>query len=660
VDHFRPKVGAVGLGRDYSPDHYWWLAYEWTNLYLACKACDNLKGTKFPVDGKRAPLEGDKAALSREKRLLLDPCVDLPDDHIAFDEGGLVHGRTRQGAVTIEVLALNRTDLVEGRRSEALKVNEVLRLISLRIKGRCDRSLGGPDGGDLVAAMLTLVSGAFIGKHRRQGQRLRFLIETLLSPESAHLAAKRQIILRWWQQRLEHRAGVKQRSKLRGRGSPAIAGLEAAPRQPPAVKRGDIATVRIDEISIRNFKAIERLDLTCTSTGPGGTPWLMLLGVNASGKSSVLQAVALALAGKEHRRELRLDGSGFVRHGADRGHVELKLSGRVEPLRLEFGRGLRSFGGSANEVNTPVLGYGATRLLPSRQLPRPERADLVRIKGLFDPFVPLVDARRWLGHVGRDEFDYTALAIRDILAHDLPTPDEARLIPSAGGKLGFKVRIYGEDVSLDDLSDGYQSLIGLTVDLISGLRIQQKGRLETAEGIVLLDEMGAHLHPRWRMRVVGSLRRAFPRVQFVASTHDPLCLRGLADREVVVLRRGRQGRIFSVTDLPPLGGQRVDQLLTSEFFGLDSVMDPKIEALFREYYDLLALRSPTAEQRRRIRELGGTLAEVDVPGTTRRERMLLQVIDGYLANSERQPSLRVREAMRSSAEWRLGRCLSRR
>src|ERR1019366_8531042 len=101
ADHFRPKTGAVGLRRDYSSDHYWWLAYEWANLYPCCKVCDNLKGTKFPVDGKRAPLRAGPAALAREKRLLLDPCQDLPDDHLEFDGLGLVRGRTRKGEITI-------------------------------------------------------------------------------------------------------------------------------------------------------------------------------------------------------------------------------------------------------------------------------------------------------------------------------------------------------------------------------------------------------------------------------------------------------------------------------------------------------------------------------------------------------------------------------
>jgi len=61
--------------------------------------------------------------------------------------------------------------------------------------------------------------------------------------------------------------------------------------------------------------------------------------------------------------------------------------------------------------------------------------------------------------------------------------------------------------------------------------------LTSASAIVLIDELDAHLHPRWKMRIVSSLRKAFPQVQFIASTHDPLVLRGIRNNEVAVLRR---------------------------------------------------------------------------------------------------------------------------
>jgi predicted ATP-binding protein involved in virulence len=213
-----------------------------------------------------------------------------------------------------------------------------------------------------------------------------------------------------------------------------------------------------------------------------------------------------------------------------------------------------------------------------------------------------------------------------------------------------QLKLFGADLGLDELSDGYQSVLGLTCDIIAGLHASSRGALEAAEGVVVIDELGSHLHPRWRMRVVESLRRAFRRVQFIVSTHDPLCLRGLENGEAIVLRRTNRGRIYPVPDLPPVKGLRVEQLLMSEYFGLDSTMDPEIEAKIRERYRLLALRSPTEKQQQRMAELLEELAPYEVPGATRRERRLLEIIDKELAQTDQEPNIDKRRKLRQDTD----------
>lgn len=61
--------------------------------------------------------------------------------------------------------------------------------------------------------------------------------------------------------------------------------------------------------------------------------------------------------------------------------------------------------------------------------------------------------------------------------------------------------------------------------------------LAFSRAVVLIDEIEAHLHPRWKMRIVTALREALPNVTFIMTTHDPLCLRGLRAGEVMVFRR---------------------------------------------------------------------------------------------------------------------------
>ena len=53
--HFRPTNNAQGFdSKEVAEDHYWWLSYEWENLYTTCHSCQRHKSNKFPVDGKRA------------------------------------------------------------------------------------------------------------------------------------------------------------------------------------------------------------------------------------------------------------------------------------------------------------------------------------------------------------------------------------------------------------------------------------------------------------------------------------------------------------------------------------------------------------------------------------------------------------------------------
>jgi hypothetical protein len=91
-----------------------------------------------------------------------------------------------------------------------------------------------------------------------------------------------------------------------------------------------------------------------------------------------------------------------------------------------------------------------------------------------------------------------------------------------------------------------------------------------------------------------------------------------------------------VTDLPSPAAFRVDQLLTSSFFGLHSAMDSETEALFNEYYMLLAVRSPNADQLDRIATLKEVLKDRQHLGSTPRDEIMYDVIDKLLAEDREQ------------------------
>jgi uncharacterized protein (TIGR02646 family) len=569
VAHHRPSWGAVGVEGDVDPRAYIWLTYEWENLYAACADCVRSRGTRFPVLGARAT---PRTELARERPLLLDPAADDLDAHLRYEDDGHVHALTERGRTTIDLLALNRDFLVRAR----LAVVE-LQLVS-------------PDGS----------------------------FPTLRRQLGAHPQA------------LDGRsAAVPPPAPTAGPALPPAGGVAGQPAYDLTAPMADAqreqyyqATQWVERVVIRNFRPIRELEIDLSASTSDRGPWTVLLGENGSGKSSILHAIALTMMGGDQRRMLGIDARSYLRHGARKGLVQVYLSGRTEPMELTWEHGDTSFTGP-EQVPALLLGYGATRLLPRTPLPTIE-GRAVRVDNLFDALRPLTDPTSWLLSLDDDTFDEVAMGIGEVLA----LPGDARLQRDEDQVVLRQGRARSD---LATLSDGYQSMVVMACDILrSVLRMWDNPAL--AEGIVLIDEIGAHLHPRWRMRIVTAARHLLPRVQFIVSTHDPLCLRGVVDGEVVVVRRNSEGDVVALTDLPPVTGMRIDQLLTSEHFGLGSTDDPEVAELWDEYYRLKALPAADAEQSARLDQVRQRLGELEQFGTTERERLLLTSAADYIAH----------------------------
>jgi AAA domain, putative AbiEii toxin, Type IV TA system len=100
----------------------------------------------------------------------------------------------------------------------------------------------------------------------------------------------------------------------------------------------------------------------------------------------------------------------------------------------------------------------------------------------------------------------------------------------------------GAEVPLEDMSDGYRSILSLTFELIRQLGahygahrvFNPSATAVIAPGIVLIDEVDAHLHPSWQRQIGVFLRRCFPSIQFIVTTHSPIiCQAATADTDTV-------------------------------------------------------------------------------------------------------------------------------
>ena len=116
--------------------------------------------------------------------------------------------------------------------------------------------------------------------------------------------------------------------------------------------------------------------------------------------------------------------------------------------------------------------------------------------------------------------------------------------------LRFVVSQDGEELEIDQLSDGYKTMLGLAIDLswrMAGANPHLEDPL-AAEAIVMIDEVDLHLHPAWQQRVVSDLLRCFPNTQFILTTHSSVVVEGINN----LLKR------FAVDKLLPKSGKSED------------------------------------------------------------------------------------------------------
>ncbi|WP_448632552.1 MULTISPECIES: AAA family ATPase [Pseudomonas fluorescens group] len=572
VHHHRPLLNAknrLGYSATPSPDHYAWYAYEWANLVLACSVCARYKSSQFPTQHERVAPFTPLALADQEHPVLIDPSNDQPFEHLAFTVEGICLGKNDRGKETIDVLKLNRSELV-GRRaaifSEWVVFFEKLRgrdyaVILAEIENRLD------DRRAHVGAVRIWISDSLLATSERSTppREAEFFSElagfiSLCNPPM-------------WRRFIDHLKGEHEpRRILRSDLVDAV---------------GEVQTTkfaRIRSIDIKHFKGFKRftLDFSSRSVAEQGiAPAVVLLGENSVGKSSLLQAIALGTMGRHLRNQVKTDFDAFLRKPqsrADQGWQQLSGSkGATQAsIRIEFDDG--SFnevhilrGGEIHDVSFEsalVLGYGAHRQFSEQPTNYKNIKPVSSIVSLFNKQRVLPHSADWLESLDEKIFPTVARALREILN----LTDEDEIIRTE--RSGLMISKHGEDIPLSRLSDGYRSLFAMALDIIRNM-VKRWGDLESSRGIVLIDEIEIHLHPRWKMQVVGALRRALPQVQFIFTTHDPLCLRGMLDGEVHVLVRDEDRAVVEMTGLPDVSAMRAEQLLTSEYFGLASTAEPE-------------------------------------------------------------------------------------
>lgn len=598
IENFRPRSGCRSEEL-FLADHYWWLAYRWENLYLCCSVCNKIRRDYFPLEDEktRAPINAPWEQVVQEKIALLDPCLEDPLPHLAFSDDGKVSGTTKRGELTITIFGLNRNELIEERKKSISWFLQLMEQSTLV-------------GGDIASDFSALVKDLF-SSHSKQ----------------RHAGALQQMYLRHWSDfaplELQEDSTIIDRKLFMGNNSEDSDKIESI-----NAFLKDVQIFSIRSIEISNFRNIEhlKLEILPTNSIDGRESWMLLLGNNGIGKSSILQAIAMTLCGKQILKKLKMKASDILRRDQSNGYVKIISNELDVPYELKFSE--KRISSKVDKAPTFLLGYGATRLLPKGRMKQgADLEDMVNVRNLFDYSVALADVNQWLATLAADQLNKRVFpALFDLLDLD------------NGYELRFEDRellvFDGADLHrLETISDGYKGMIALACDIMKSLSRDNAGYHST-QGIVLIDELGNHLHPQWRLKIVSALRRAFPQLQFIVSTHEPLCLRGLAYGEVAVLQlAGRKVRVLSGNELPDHSVMKVDQLLTSDLFGLIDTFDRETQQEYDDYYRLLSVpdQERSEEEQQRILAYAQRLGEKEVIGSTPQVQALYQVINETFA-----------------------------
>lgn len=430
-------------------------------------------------------------------------------------------------------------------------------------------------------------------------------------------------------------------------------------------------------LRLRNVRCFDDDGVDLPLSDKSGKParWTILLGKNGSGKTTVLQSLAAfepvlptgiregdlpwkcprifkwlfdgnlpGFAREKNPRDAEISASvglfaggsrysQITRHAFKKFEYDFKLLDKQSYLTFDH----------LGEDAPICYGYGASRRLGRATVSGGEASDAT--ESLFRSDVELVDAEEWLlrldysaskpSSIRARQQERRALAERlliavlpDIEAIRFSEPTKARPTPT----IEFKSP-YGW-VPLRQLSHGYQTLIAWIVDLASRMldRYPNSPDPLAEPAVVLVDEIDLHLHPAWQRKLIGYLTERFPNTQFIATAHSPLIVQAASDANIALLKRVGD-HVEIINDVEDIKNWRVDQILTSDLFGLESARPPQIEGLLKRREELLSRPKLSKKAQKDLAEIEAKIGDLPT-GESREERDLMRRMDATLKRLE--------------------------
>ncbi|RMP81495.1 AAA family ATPase [Pseudomonas syringae] len=662
--------------------YYVWLANAWENIYPICIKCIPRQTAFFPVDGKRVPipsleqirryaaedLGSWRTAGPRESAVLLDPCIDRNfERHLFPSVDGELLPLSERGDTTIANFRLDRLDLNKARAAILREYRE-----ALLAPDRNPASLRYGNFQNLFDFQELEFGGLWYLQCRLIARYLSQKVGMVMPTGRSHIARTLKTLLFMGDYKLSHeqlKSWIEETDF--GRLPLEIPPTDYGVLEPaPVIQKAVVPRVypSLHSLQFDHFKVIEHLKLkldipTAESqlNNAALQPALLILGENATGKSSILEAIALALSPRETRRALNLTPASLVLSPAQLGSNDTPTQFWAR-VRLGFDEGrdkvlsidnaaCKQFG---PRLVPPVFAYGAFRQYQKKTPPVFEPAH--GIINLFETDRLLANPEQWLLGLKGEDFNDVARALKIIMSVE---GDIKVIEPAPDGKSCLIVTAPAGVVTktpLNDVSSGYRTILAMVCDIMQRLMDRRINPdfpgLEHAQAVVLIDEVEAHLHPRWKIQIMQVLRRALPKITFIATSHDPLCLRGMQDGEIVVVhRRSRAGGantqyatcIEQLHDLPDSTQLTIEQLLTSDFFNLMSTDQPATEKQLANVADVLnklkRKETLTDEDEQVMQYFAKEIKEALPIGTSEAQRVVQEAVAQFLQERQEKPSI---------------------
>jgi AAA domain, putative AbiEii toxin, Type IV TA system len=423
-----------------------------------------------------------------------------------------------------------------------------------------------------------------------------------------------------------------------------------SPATPTVIKPGAYFLSLTVE-NVRCFGPAQTLDL---SDGHGRhAPWTIILGENGLGKTTLLTCLAYSTMIGNTLRRTRAVAVGDYSEAfspyllewynslndlirGDSGEVRAIIASNdssMKPgeIRLDIKTSASTSDASSDLlVHLRSFNYGSSRRMPTSGT---LTEDDERISILLDDDVALRSPENWLlkadyarlGQPNAARFVAFAERVQGALINILPEVADIRIQPAKepGGSPRVEARTPDGWIPIRRLGFGYQSQIAWLVDLASRMfeRYPDSADPLAEPAVVLVDEIDLHMHPRWQRQIIGDLTERFPNTQFIVTAHSPLVVQAAGDANIVLLRREGDHVVID-NDPEVLRNWRVDQILTSELFGLDSARPPQIEEPLRERRKILAKPKLTKADEKRLAELEQAIGDLPAGETAEDSRAM--------------------------------------